>query len=282
MFGTLQKVLRGGENPSAEVRSAVESFDREGYAVLRGVIDPDLCDQFWHAAEGALATEPALRIVAQGAPIENSARETPFGPLYRGRGDPDRIIDIEACVEMAPQVMLHDAITGFLRPSIGGMPTCIQTLTYSHSSQQAAHSDKYLVSPRAAGAYERDTLAAAWIALEEATDENGALLVWPASHRLQKPRLKEDLDGDYPAYTKALQQLCDDAGIEPIRFFAEKGDVLFWHGDLIHGGGKILNKERTRKSLVCHYAVLDEKKGSRWREKRSAAYRNGAYFVPAT
>jgi ectoine hydroxylase-related dioxygenase (phytanoyl-CoA dioxygenase family) len=36
-------------------------------------------------------------------------------------------------------------------------------------------------------------------------------------------------------------------------FIASKGDVLIWHGMLIHGGDTIRNPCLTRKSYVCHY-----------------------------
>jgi len=37
------------------------------------------------------------------------------------------------------------------------------------------------------------------------------------------------------------------------RFSAKKGDVLIWNGNLLHGGGKIADPGRTRRSCVFHY-----------------------------
>jgi hypothetical protein len=36
-------------------------------------------------------------------------------------------------------------------------------------------------------------------------------------------------------------------------FMVNKGDVLIWHANLVHGGSPVKNKNRTRKSLVAHY-----------------------------
>ena len=36
-------------------------------------------------------------------------------------------------------------------------------------------------------------------------------------------------------------------------FLAKKGDILLWHGMLIHGGDQVNRPELTRKSYVCHY-----------------------------
>ncbi|MEM9838848.1 MAG: phytanoyl-CoA dioxygenase family protein [Pseudomonadota bacterium] len=278
MFQFLRK--RRPKPVSAELQAALESYRENGYAILRGAIDPELCERFWDDVDEALAGQPDLRIVAGGAPVLNAERSVPFGPLWNGAGNPERIIDIEAHVSRTPELMLHSDVTAFLAEAIGGAPTCIQTLTYSHSSQQSAHSDKHLVSPRAAGAYNRETLIASWIALEPADDANGALIVWPGSHRLPKKRLRDDFSGKYGAYVAYLETLCADEGIEPIRFHAQQGDVLFWHGDLVHGGGEITDKSRTRKSLVSHYAALGKGAESHWDEKRITPFGAGSYFSP--
>jgi ectoine hydroxylase-related dioxygenase (phytanoyl-CoA dioxygenase family) len=36
-------------------------------------------------------------------------------------------------------------------------------------------------------------------------------------------------------------------------FLAHKGDVLFWHGMLIHGGQAIRSPDTTRRSYVVHF-----------------------------
>ncbi|MEO1040893.1 MAG: phytanoyl-CoA dioxygenase family protein [Pseudomonadota bacterium] len=277
MFRAVREMLPGRGSPA--VKAALAQFERDGYAVLRGEVPPSLCDAFWSDVEKSLATDGDLRIVSAGKPVRNAERAQPYSALWSGRGDPERIIDIEAQVARAPQLMLHESIASFLRGALGGAPTCIQTLTYSHSSQQAAHSDKFLVSPRAAGPYDRNTLIASWVALEASDDGNGALIVWPGSHRLPKRRLKDDFAGKYGAYVAHLKELCADAGIEPIRFYAEQGDVLFWHGDLVHAGGKIEEPSRTRKSLVCHYAQV--KGPSKWADKRVVKTQGGSYYMPA-
>ena len=45
----------------------------------------------------------------------------------------------------------------------------------------------------------------------------------------------------------------DAADFEPHVFLARKGDVLFWHGMLIHGGAPITQPGTTRRSYVLHY-----------------------------
>jgi ectoine hydroxylase-related dioxygenase (phytanoyl-CoA dioxygenase family) len=43
------------------------------------------------------------------------------------------------------------------------------------------------------------------------------------------------------------------AAIAPSWFHARKGDVLFWHANLVHGGSPRRNLQLSRKAIVCHY-----------------------------
>lgn len=254
---------------------AREAFERDGYVIFRGAIEPELIDSFWDEVDRLQREEPELTYGAKGEILKN--RDVLEGKYP---DDPNRlrITCIENFSRYAPAMMLHGEISGFLKAVYGRLPTCIQTLTYRYSSQQGLHSDKYLVSPRSVGQhYDRDTLAAAWVACETVNEDNGALIIYPGSHKLEKKRLLEDFDGRYNDYVDYLTELCAEAGIEPERFHAEKGDVLFWHGDFVHAGGNILDKERTRRSLVVHYADLDADDSGVARHKVTVP--TGAYFV---
>ncbi|MCP5433741.1 MAG: methyltransferase domain-containing protein [Alphaproteobacteria bacterium] len=256
-----------------ELGSALAYFESEGYVVFRGLVPRDLLARFWDEVERARRDEGEL--LFGGAEGVKPGRETDLT-----RAPLPRIVDIQSFSGAAHDVALAPGIAAYLRKLYGTAPTCIQTLTYVHSSQQAEHSDLHLVSPPYVGEYDRASLAAAWIAIEPATSENGPLIVYPRSHRIPKKRLAEDFAGDYAAYVAHLRTLCARHGIEGEVFLAEPGDVLFWHGDLIHAGSSIADAERmpTRASLVCHYARLPENASSGDPGWRVARYADGAIF----
>ena len=90
---------------------------------------------------------------------------------------------------------------------------------------------------------------AAWIALDDCDDSNGGLRVLPGTH--VRPVLchaqEADMDSSYSEW-----QVTVDAGAVPIEAVMEAGDVLFFHGSIVHGSQP--NKsERYRRSLVFHY-----------------------------
>jgi phytanoyl-CoA hydroxylase len=90
--------------------------------------------------------------------------------------------------------------------------------------------------------------------------ESGPLVYYPGSHR--RPAFDgfpgyplENLRTASAATVHAYQQHTDTEalGFERRQFLARTGDVLFWHGMLIHGGDAISVPGITRKSYVLHY-----------------------------
>ncbi|NWG45512.1 MAG: phytanoyl-CoA dioxygenase family protein [Alphaproteobacteria bacterium] len=238
-----------------DIAKAIEDFQTDGYVIFRDAIDHDLIDRFWRDVDNQIIHNPYLTWSLHGKIYRNSE-------VSRGAVNTDttlRIIDMESHSQLAARLMLHESVQSFLEAYYGYDPTAIQTLTYKFSSEQGAHSDLYLVSPPAVGPYYyRDSLAASWVACEDATEENGALVIYPGSHKLLKKPLQlfnnEDGSFRYGEWVAYLEDLCARHGSGPELFLAKKGDVLIWHGDFVHAGGRILNRARTRKSLVTHYA----------------------------
>ena len=117
-----------------------------------------------------------------------------------------------------------------------------QTINFLKGSEQQAHSDSIHMST-----FPQGYLIAAWFALEDISLEQGPLSYFPGSHRL--PYIT---NSDYEN-TNNRFMLDGDAN----KKYEEKAQEVIrqnnWHGNLIHGGEPMLNKELTRKSFVVHY-----------------------------
>lgn len=256
-------------------REALQHFDEQGYVIFRSAVSAELIERFWDRVESHIAGNDDLTLGLRGKLMKRGELE---GEAYEARKL--RITDIEVHEPLAPALFLHPVISGFLTARYGLRPTAIQTLTYKFSSEQGAHSDYHLVSPRSVGPdYDRASLAASWVACERADQGNGNLIIYPGSHRLAKKRLKEDFDGDYAAYRSYLEALCAANGIKPERFDADQGDILLWHGDFIHAGGPIRDEGRTRRSLVTHYCRLPAHLPSLHPERSRRETAEGWYFA---
>lgn len=258
--------------------AAKRYFEEFGYVVVRDAFPADLGRAFWEDVERQIAHNEKLTFSV-------------YGKLYQGSQAPlegkrlPRIIDIESHSATARELLLCPSVARFLEQLYGTLPTCLQTLTYKYSSEQGAHSDKTLVTPPCAHDYARESLAAAWFALEAADDRNGALVIYPGSHKLPKRGFFDGFGEDYGAYTRWLYEWLDNNGFIAMNYEARPGEVLFWHGDFVHAGGKILSPQDpppTRKSLVCHYARIEAARPSldpNWVRLR---LKGGSYFHKAS
>lgn len=136
-----------------------------------------------------------------------------------------------------------------------------QSVNFLQGSEEPAHSDFIHMST-----YPYGNLIAVWIALEDINEENGALFYYPGSHKLDYV-MKGDFahGGDQcflgkntkQKYLEKIAEKIQENAFEKKVFCASKGDVIIWHANLLHGGGILIDPNRTRKSMVLHYYAKD-------------------------
>jgi len=257
-----------------QIPSAKRYFKRHGYVVFKDAFSVSDGLAFWADVEKAIEDRVPLSFSCYGQFYVN-----PDVPM-EGFKLP-RIIDAEHHIESCRDLALAPIVRNFLSSLYGMAPTCLQTLTYKFSSEQGAHSDHSLVSPPHSSGYDRETLAASWFALEDADQSNGALVIYPGSHKVGTRSIYDGFDMNYDDFSQHCVDECARAGAKPAVFKAKAGDVLFWHGNLVHAGGPILARDNqpTRKSLVSHYAAIPEGEASTDPRWVRMPHRGGSYFA---
>ncbi|HEY8587562.1 MAG TPA: phytanoyl-CoA dioxygenase family protein [Rhodanobacter sp.] len=183
----------------------------------------------------------------------------------------------------AAHLSLTETVVTFLRHVFRSPAVVLQSLTFYRGSQQPAHVDYPYVRCQTKLAH----LAASWIPLEDIHADSGPLIYYPGSHKL-------DVSGFFdwgndsivyePDSTKSpadlsvyLQQRVRDSGIQPEIFLPKRGDVLIWHGNLIHQGSEIKNQKLTRKSYVTHYTSYESYPPAHRRPDSNGLSENGGY-----
>jgi len=250
----LHKIVRMLSGKSS-MHDKLEFFEKNGYVIFEDSINETFLQNARNDLQSTIKENhddiKCVRYSAAGK-ISDFGLEDVFSEF-----NIVRITNIEQYSSMFRELALSDVICDFLGEYYLKKPTLLQSLTYAFSSHQGEHSDYHLVSPPWAGDYDRPTLAAAWFALEDADAGNGALIIYPGSHKIKK-RLLQEFES-YGAYVDYLKELMVSHGIEPVTFTAKAGDVLFWHGDFVHAGGIATDRQRSRFSYVCHYARINGK-----------------------
>lgn len=214
----------------------------DGYIILEKLFDPVSLDKAWMDYENAIATgviEPEPNCPVNGLPGRN--------------------LNTHFSVKKMDQLLRHEAITRIISLLMGAKCLPFQTITGHNGSEQLEHSDAIHMTT-----YPMDYLAATWTAFEDINPDSGPLVYYPGSHRIPHFLSKEaniSIDefqerGYFPYHEKyepGLQKIIEDNQLQAKYFYANKGDVLVWHSNLIHGGSKRKNLNLSRKALVCHY-----------------------------
>ncbi len=233
---------------------------------LSGNTDPDVDHYLEH---GYLAVEKLLRpeevqelkddlvkLARGGYPCDS------LEPLPAGIGDAEALKRI-LCIHMphfvSPVVRYyttHPRIANVLGRIVGahlaanqwdGSVKCMQSMFFAKPPGlpgQAWHQDEVFIPTR------DRSLCGAWIAIDDATVDNGCLWVLPASHArgvlypFRDHGRPEEFDVSPESYG------FDDSTEVPVEL--EAGSVLFFNGHLLHRSKKNTS-DRYRRALVNHY-----------------------------
>jgi ectoine hydroxylase len=221
----------------AAVQEQLKSWSSNGYLILENFFDAATCD----------AINVEIDRLQQSGKLEFT-----YGNKLMFANKKSKLVK-----NVAEDARLKNVLSFILDKDI----VAFQTINFLNGSQQRAHSDSIHMTT-----YPLGYLIAAWIALEDVTHENGPLFYFPGSHKLPYLLNNDFNEGatfltlgkkDYTDYEDVLEDLVAQRGFQQKEFLAKKGDVLIWHANLVHGGAPILDKNRTRKSMVVHYYASD-------------------------
>jgi len=157
---------------------------------------------------------------------------------------PHRRPDVEAgqiALELMLDSRILDVVTALIGPALGA-----QSMFYFKppgARGQALHQDNTFLRA------DPETCLAAWIAIDDVDAENGGLAVVPGSHQTELvcPEPADLAE----SFTDAEVPIPD--GLRKVQTKMRAGDVLFFHGSVVHGSRPNSSTDRFRRSLIFHY-----------------------------
>ncbi|WP_299448138.1 phytanoyl-CoA dioxygenase family protein [uncultured Phycicoccus sp.] len=225
----------------ATTTDLVDRYHRDGFVVLPGALGP---------AEVEELREEAVRLCRGDlAEIGGAAGPVP------GESDED-LLRRFLCVhyphkvsEVAARAMHAPAVVALLTQVIGPNVKSMQSMLFVKSEGkpgQPWHQDEYFIPTR------DRSLTAAWIALDDATVENGCLWVLPGSHRrgVLYPARDQD-DDEFDCSVEAYDFPYQDDDAVPVEVPA--GAAVIFNGYLLHRSLRNSGRHGFRRALVHHY-----------------------------
>jgi len=231
-----------------------ESWMKQGYFILRGVVDQATCDDMTRRAieiftraeqsgtgitghhvgeDGAIAVEEAAKVDSgesadmRMSKLFNLHRTEPFLSFAK-----HPVIRSIMHAILGPRVSCFNSQYIFKNPGVWGQPWHQDSLYY---------------------VFDRMPQVGVWLATSRATIENGCLFVAPGSHNEPvHPVVPDARPGSNLGYLEVVDY--DFSNAEPV--LMEAGDVLIFHSFLMHMSNDNSSNER-RSALVYNYAHSD-------------------------
>ena len=229
-----------------------DTFQRDGYLVVRGLVDP--------ASVGEMR-ETVLRALdpLQGPAEFEADVGYPGSPASRdaaGGNTPRRLLHAYSRGPVFHRWSTAPELASTLRAVMRGERiemsqchhNCVMTKHPGFSSETAWHQDIRYWS------FDAPELVSVWLALGREHEENGALRVIPGSHRLDLDRGRFDRHLFLRPELAANRELIDTATLVEL----EAGDALFFHCRLFHAAGQNRSGE-VKLSAVFTYHARDNR-----------------------
>lgn len=266
---TVRRMAAQGKIDQADA-GRLEQWARQGYFVVKNAVPSGDIDEIDALIDGlATATRPVagVKLLAicdpaesrlidishreflERYPVEVRKRILAESPwrihgLHRSHRSVRRVFRNPELLRFASLVFQHRALAS-------------SSITFARGSGQGLHQDMAVFH-----VHPRGFLMGCWIACEDIAPDSGPLVYCPGSHR-------SEWFAEFDNYPQTNLRTCSAAAtqryyewvsrksgqFEQKRFLARKGDVLFWHPMLFHGGDTIRRADSTRRSLVIHYRV---------------------------
>lgn len=222
-----------------ETRRVAYDLNRDGFAVI------DFPDSEFDDVAEAIKQD-----------LHDSFRWDHWREVGYEAGEGLRVMDAWKFNENVKRIATNKRVIDLLTRLFGRQAWPFQTLNFPVGTQQHYHTDAIHFS----SAPER-FMCGVWTALEDIDDGSGPLVYYPGSHKwpiftnehlglcsAESPTKLRQQD-----YEPLWEALVEQYGVKPKTFTAKKGQSLIWLSNLMHGGSKQLDPNRTRWSQVTHY-----------------------------
>lgn len=145
------------------------------------------------------------------------------------------------------------------------------------------HQDQYLNEPCVGDFY-----AAVWFALGDVHPDSGPFQYIPGSHRwpqVDRTKIKKAMGWEkaaspqWPKHSEDILTPLFEQIIEPadvVTYLPKAGDVLIWHGRLLHRGSRANVPGAYRPSLIAHYSGVNHRTDM----PPAMRHKSGGYFFP--
>ena len=226
---------------SEQMKKDAKFFIKNGYLILRNILLKSDVNKCLHDFNKII-----------------NSNKFKTNPKYFHYNKSPRIVEGWKTSRAIKKIANKTKIIKYLRFLYDKEPVAFSTINFKAGTEQPLHSD-YIHFGTLPELY----LAGVWFALEKVDKNNGPLVVVPESHKLpiiefsnlnlSIPKTPKELKYNYTIYESYLSELIKKKKLKKKKIYVNQGDAIIWAANLMHGGSKISENNRSRYSQVVHY-----------------------------
>jgi ectoine hydroxylase-related dioxygenase (phytanoyl-CoA dioxygenase family) len=241
-----------------DIDSMRAAWQEDGYFFLRSLIAPSRIDAILTEVVETIRSNPPASHVGEVSYFSGSDYLIfpEVRPSPAAVNPEDRVAKVFSChmSGASREIAEHPEIVAVVTELLGRSDIdCFQSqfiLKNPGVIGQPWHQDAYYFR------FDRQPQVGVWLALGEATLENGCLWVTPGSHR--DLRVFHHVPDRRPAAVQAYMEIVDQDVSNQVPAVMHPGDVLFFHSYLMHRSTDNVADTR-RAAMVYHYAEAGTK-----------------------
>ncbi|MFW6058729.1 MAG: phytanoyl-CoA dioxygenase family protein, partial [Phycisphaeraceae bacterium] len=284
---TATPALPSQPDESQRYRVSVEqyvTFRRDGFVIVRGLVPPeDIAELRQHTDDLMLGRLPEqhemeeFRGTEESSVLDQDQREQSVKTVRHLMRPPDhlspeekaqyflRIHMLHRQLELHERYMLHPRVLDVLEVLIGPDVLALQTMLFLKppgKPGQGWHQDSYYIPTQP------DSLCGAWIAIDDADEQNGAM--WFAKGSGNEPVYPPCPEVKYGfgdtlvhdvKWVKGVSDTDDEQNdlakvadrYDQVLGTVKAGDVVFFNGHVLHRSKQNWSQDRFRRAFVSHY-----------------------------
>ncbi len=237
-----------------DLPDAAQFLDANGYAVVRDVLDPALCQSVRQAFDAEVRRSPTPILRQNNMRYErNSISEDGFvdNPIFNIQDL--RSGEFEQFRTAALDILTHPSVRRIASALLAyDEIKLIESMFFEAPAATWAHQDSYYQD----SARELGKCVAGWFALEDIDAGAGRFWVSPGSHRLM-PVVRNSgenrFSDHHDHYKHEVLEIAHNLQLTCKAPFLAAGDILFWNSLTLHGSLPASRRGVSRTSLTAHY-----------------------------
>ncbi|MFG1615905.1 phytanoyl-CoA dioxygenase family protein [Nonomuraea wenchangensis] len=216
-------------------------YERDGYVILDRAFGPGEVDKL--VEEAVRICRGELGAIRGALPADPADTDEDVLRRFLCVHYPHKLSGLMLATMSHPGIVT--ALTSVIGPNVKAMQSMLFIKSEGEPGQ-AWHQDEMFIPTR------DRSLTAAWLALDDATIENGCLWVLPGSHRsgVLYPNREHD-DPRYDCTVESYGFPFDESDAVPVEVAA--GSVVVFNGYLLHRSLPNTGRHGYRRALVNHY-----------------------------